>query len=157
MKCYVRVCVLFIWVKKGTWAFPVSGKEIWDFFDIPSQTRVPKNLSWWYGGLSIRSSVRRPGSEDPHRRQGNIYIDSLTDKLYYFTQLVQMNCTSVNTTHINRTQTHTLYIYIDICTDILTNESPSKKIFMKCFYQSQLRDVVKKNQGKPVGLIIKNY
>ena len=36
-----------------------------------------------------------------------IYIDSHTDILYYCTQLVQMNCTSVNTTHVHCT----LYMY----------------------------------------------
>jgi hypothetical protein len=43
-----------------------------------------------------------------------VYIDSRTDKLYYYTQLVLMNCTSVYTTHINGIHTHTdiaLYIY----------------------------------------------
>ena len=45
-----------------------------------------------------------------------IYIDSRTDILYYYTQLVLMNCTSVYTTHINGIHTHThtdiaLYIY----------------------------------------------
>jgi hypothetical protein len=53
-----------------------------------------------------------------------IYIDSCTDNLYYYTQLVLMNCTSVYTTHIYTGYTHThtdiaLYIYIDSFTDIL--------------------------------------
>ena len=37
-----------------------------------------------------------------------IYIDSCTDILYYYTQLVLMNCTSVYTTHI---LTHLLHPY----------------------------------------------
>ena len=51
-----------------------------------------------------------------------IYIDSRIDILYYYTQLVLMNCTSVYTTHINGIHTHTRtlhFIYIDSCTDIL--------------------------------------
>jgi hypothetical protein len=36
-----------------------------------------------------------------------IYIDSRTDILYYYTQLVLMKCTSVYTTHINGIHTHT--------------------------------------------------
>jgi hypothetical protein len=35
-----------------------------------------------------------------------IYIDSRTDILYYYTQLVLMKCTSVYTTHINGIRTH---------------------------------------------------
>ena len=43
-----------------------------------------------------------------------MYIDSRTEILYYCTQLVQMCCTSVNTTHINWTHMHTdiaFYVY----------------------------------------------
>jgi hypothetical protein len=36
-----------------------------------------------------------------------LYIDSRTDKLYYYTHLVLMNCTSVYTTYINGTHTQT--------------------------------------------------
>jgi hypothetical protein len=36
-----------------------------------------------------------------------IYLDSRTDILYFYTQLVLMNCTSVYTTHINGIHTHT--------------------------------------------------
>ena len=49
-------------------------------------------------------------------------VDSCTDILYYYKQLVLMKCTSVYTTHINgtHTQTRTLpFIFIDSCTDIL--------------------------------------
>ena len=97
-----------------------------------------------------------------------IYIDSHTDILYYYTQLVLMNCTSVHTIHINGIHTHTdIVLYIDSCTDILyycthlvqmdstfvyttvhirlyckfvpTNESPSMITLMNRVDQSQLR------------------
>ena len=50
----MSMCVLFtwnvktkfelenFWGKKGTWAFPVSGKEMWDFFHYYGR--------WRYGG-----------------------------------------------------------------------------------------------------------
>ena len=97
-----------------------------------------------------------------------IYIDSHTDILYYYTQLVLMNSTSVYTIHINRIHTHTdIAFYIDSCTYILyycthlvqmdstfvyttvhirlyckfvpTNASPSKITLMNRVDQSQLR------------------
>ena len=42
-----------------------------------------------------------------HTHTFYIYIDSFADILYYPTQLVQMHCTSVYTTHINGTHKHT--------------------------------------------------
>ena len=49
-----------------------------------------------------------------------IYIDSRSDMLYFYTQLVLMNCTFVYTTHINGTHTRTFhFINIDSSTDIL--------------------------------------
>ena len=54
-----------------------------------------------------------------------MYVDSCTDILYFCTQLVQMDCTSVYTQ---------LY-----CKFVLTNESQCKISFMNRFDQSQLR------------------
>ena len=86
-----------------------------------------------------------------HTRTLHIYIDACADIQYYCTQLVQMQCTSVYTTHINGTHKHTRtlhFIFIDSCTDmlyhctqlyckyLLTNES--KINFMNGVDQSQL-------------------
>ena len=55
--------------------------------------------------------------QDTHTHLLYIHIHSCADILYYCTQLVQMQCTSVYTTHINGT--HTDIAHIDLCTDIL--------------------------------------
>ena len=74
-----------------------------------------------------------------------LYIDSCTDILYYCTQLVQMNCTSVYTTHINGTRTHTdialychsrLHLKISAKADRWTTKVV---LFPDCFYFLLLR------------------
>ena len=82
---------------------------------VSAQSEIKKLLAKEYKNSKFPSTGKahvRPRT--PHQCKQDIltdilviYIDSHTDILYYYTQLVLMNCTSVYTTHINGIHTHT--------------------------------------------------
>ena len=54
-------------------------------------TRGAENSAYFDGGPSGGSSVCRPGSEDPHRREQNLYNSLLLSFDDFFTYIMQNN------------------------------------------------------------------
>ena len=64
---------------------------------------------------------RRERNEKEKSANFILYLNSCTHKLYYCTQLLNMNCTSVNTNHMNQTRMNIIFYTPPIPYFVLTS------------------------------------